>query len=123
MRARAQHRASGEPAPSGSTGSLPSTLPLPSTPPARAGHAWAHLHRQDTSALLHRRAWSSVLTRVGEQNLAEAAYRFNRGFQLRELLPRFATAMMQCKPCPEPVLRALSDFHNVRVRANQVSLR
>ncbi|MGX9971394.1 hypothetical protein ACUZXJ_22835, partial [Xanthomonas euvesicatoria] len=38
--------------------------------------------------------------------LAEAAYRFNRRFRLREMLPRLATAMMRCKPCPEPLLRA-----------------
>ncbi|SMQ95950.1 IS1595 transposase [Xanthomonas fragariae] len=44
--------------------------------------------------------------------LAEAAYRFNRRFQLRELLPRLTKAMMQCKPCPESVLRAASNSHN-----------
>lgn len=43
--------------------------------------------------------------------LAEAAYRFNRRFRLRELLPRLATAIMRCKPCPEPVLRAANNFH------------
>ncbi|MDC9650441.1 IS1595 family transposase, partial [Xanthomonas euvesicatoria] len=42
--------------------------------------------------------------------LAEAAYRFNRRFRLREMLPRLATAMMRCKPCPEPLLRAASNF-------------
>ncbi len=43
--------------------------------------------------------------------LAEATYRFNRRFRLRELLPRIATAMMRCKPCPEPMLKAASNFH------------
>ncbi|PPU78353.1 hypothetical protein XhhCFBP4925_18035, partial [Xanthomonas hortorum pv. hederae] len=43
--------------------------------------------------------------------LAEAAYRFNRRFRLREMLPRLATAMMQSNPCPETVLRAASNFH------------
>ena len=43
--------------------------------------------------------------------LAEAAYRFNRRFRLRETLPRLATAMMRCKPCPEPRLRIASNFH------------
>ncbi|AOY65968.1 IS1595-like element IS1595 family transposase [Xanthomonas euvesicatoria pv. euvesicatoria] len=43
--------------------------------------------------------------------LGEAAYRFNRRFRLREMLPRLATAMMQSNPCPEPVLRAASNFH------------
>ncbi|MCC8914350.1 IS1595 family transposase, partial [Xanthomonas euvesicatoria] len=39
------------------------------------------------------------------------AYRFNRRFRLREMLPRLATAMMQSNPYPEPVLRAASNFH------------
>lgn len=43
--------------------------------------------------------------------LAKAAYRFNRRFRLHEMLPRLATAMLRCKPCPEPVLRAASNFH------------
>jgi transposase-like protein len=43
--------------------------------------------------------------------LAEAAYRFNRRFRLREMLPRLARAMMLCKPHPEPVLRMASNFH------------
>lgn len=43
--------------------------------------------------------------------LAEAAYRFNRRFHLREMLPRLATAMMHCQPCPEPRLRVASNFH------------
>ncbi len=43
--------------------------------------------------------------------LAEAAYRFNRRFHLREMLPRLARAMMLCKPHPEPVLRLTTHFH------------
>ena len=43
--------------------------------------------------------------------LAEAAYRFNRRFRLRDMLPRLATALMRCKPCPERVLRSASNFH------------
>ncbi len=42
--------------------------------------------------------------------LAEAAYRFNRRFQLRELAPRLASALMGCKPCPERLIRAASNF-------------
>ncbi|MHB8447327.1 MAG: IS1595 family transposase [Rudaea sp.] len=44
--------------------------------------------------------------------LAEAAYRFNRRFRLRELLPRLARAMMLCAPCPEPILRLATNFHD-----------
>ena len=43
--------------------------------------------------------------------LAEAAYRFNRRFRLRETLSRLATAMMRCKPCPKTRLRIASNFH------------
>lgn len=43
--------------------------------------------------------------------LAEATYRLNRRFRLREMLPRLATAMMRCKPCPEQHLGVASNFH------------
>ena len=43
--------------------------------------------------------------------LAEAAYHFNRRFRLKEMLPRLAIALMRCKPCPEPILKAASNFH------------
>lgn len=43
--------------------------------------------------------------------LAEAAYRFNRRFRLTELLPRLTRAMTRCKPWPEPILRAVDNFH------------
>lgn len=42
--------------------------------------------------------------------LAEAAYRFNRRFRLPEMLPRLTRAMVLCKPCSEPQLRAASNF-------------
>ena len=42
--------------------------------------------------------------------LAEAAYRFNRRFRLREMVPRLARAIMTCKPCPERALRLASNF-------------
>lgn len=42
--------------------------------------------------------------------LAEAAYRFNRRFRLRSLVPRLARAIMLCKPCPERSLRLASNF-------------
>ncbi|XUP36991.1 IS1595 family transposase (plasmid) [Xanthomonas axonopodis pv. vasculorum] len=43
--------------------------------------------------------------------LAEAAYRFNRRLRLEKMLPRLATALMRCTPCPERVLRMASNFH------------
>lgn len=41
--------------------------------------------------------------------LAEAAYRFNRRFRLRELMPRLLTAMVLCCPCARPMLRQASN--------------
>lgn len=43
--------------------------------------------------------------------LAEAAYRFNRRFHLATMLPRLLRAMVLCKPCAEPSLRATGNFH------------
>lgn len=43
--------------------------------------------------------------------LAEAAWRFNRRFRLRDLLPRLATAMMAATPMAEPILRSTGNFH------------
>ncbi|MFO1516056.1 MAG: IS1595 family transposase [Lysobacterales bacterium] len=42
--------------------------------------------------------------------LGEAAYRFNRRFRLREMLPRLLHAMIGCSPCAEPLLRQASNF-------------
>lgn len=50
-------------------------------------------------------------SKYARRYLAEAAYRFNRRFRLREMLPRLARAMMLCKPHAEPVLRMASNFH------------
>ena len=49
--------------------------------------------------------------RYARRYLAEAAWRFNRRFRLREMLPHLATAMMRCKPCPERQLRLASNYH------------
>lgn len=42
--------------------------------------------------------------------LGEAAYRFNRRFQLPELLPRLLRAMVLCGACAEPLLRQASNY-------------
>jgi hypothetical protein len=42
--------------------------------------------------------------------LGEAAWRFNRRFRLRELVPRLLRAMILCGPCAEPILRQTSNF-------------
>ena len=40
--------------------------------------------------------------------LAEAAWRFNRRFDLKILVPRLLVAVTRCKPWPERCLRAVS---------------
>lgn len=42
--------------------------------------------------------------------LAEAAYRFNRRFDLSKMMPRLLRAMTLCQPCPEPLLRKASNY-------------
>ncbi|MGD3046758.1 IS1595-like element ISXo2 family transposase, partial [Xanthomonas oryzae pv. oryzicola] len=63
-----------------------------------------------------KRAISGTYHAVGQAKyarryLAEAAYRFNRRFDLKQMLPRLATALLRCTPCPERVLRMASNFH------------
>lgn len=48
--------------------------------------------------------------KYARRHLAEAAYRFNRRFRLREMTPRLAYAIMACKACPEPTLRLACNF-------------
>lgn len=48
--------------------------------------------------------------RYARRYLAEAAYRFNRRFRLREFVPRLLRAMVLCMPCPEPLLRQATNF-------------
>lgn len=42
--------------------------------------------------------------------LAEAAYRFNRRFRLRDFVPRLLHAMILCGACAEPLLRHANNF-------------
>lgn len=48
--------------------------------------------------------------RYARRYLAEAAYRFNRRFRLREFVPRLLRSMALCAPCPEPLLRQATNF-------------
>ncbi|QCZ74351.1 IS1595 family transposase [Xanthomonas citri pv. punicae] len=76
-----------------------------------AGARWVNVVlgnlKRAISGVYHAIAQSKYARRY----LAEAAYRFNRRFRLPEMLPRLATAMMRCKPCPEPALRMAGNFH------------
>src|SRR5450759_3862845 len=53
---------------------------------------------------------NDVPFRDARRYLGEAAYRLNRRFRLRELVPRLLRAMVLCGPCAEPVLRQASNF-------------
>ncbi|QBG93833.1 hypothetical protein EYR26_23265 [Xanthomonas oryzae] len=55
--------------------------------------------------------FSGATQEYARRYLAEAAYRFNRRFDLKQMLPRLATALLRCTPCPERVLRMASNFH------------
>ncbi len=70
-----------------------------------AGARWVNVVlgnlKRAISGVYHAIAQSKYARRY----LAEAAYRFNR------MRPRLATAMMRCKPCPEPALRMAGNFH------------
>ncbi|MGH8115417.1 MAG: IS1595 family transposase [Rhodanobacteraceae bacterium] len=48
--------------------------------------------------------------RYARRYLGEAAYRFNRRFRLSEMLPRLTRAVVLCEPCPEPFLRATTNY-------------
>lgn len=54
--------------------------------------------------------------------LAEAAYRFNRRFQLNEILSRLYHVMVRSKPSPEHCLRATTNYASCRFDANQENL-
>jgi hypothetical protein len=41
----------------------------------------------------------------GDRCLAEIAYRFNRRFNLKDLLQRLLIDRLECQPWPEPLLR------------------
>ncbi|OLG32042.1 transposase, partial [Xanthomonas oryzae pv. oryzae] len=49
--------------------------------------------------------------KYARRSLAGAAYRFNRRFDLKQMLPRLATALLRGTPCPERVLRMASNFN------------
>lgn len=49
-------------------------------------------------------------SKYARRYLGEAAYRFNRRFQLPKLLPRLLVAVIACGPCAEPLLRQASNY-------------
>jgi hypothetical protein len=49
-------------------------------------------------------------SKYARRYLGEAAYRFNRRFQLSRLMPRLLVALVVCGPCAEPLLRQTSNY-------------
>ena len=78
-------------------------------PPKNAVHAGSTScspTSSDPSAAAH----AIRQAKYARRYLGEAAYRFNRRFRLREMLPRLLHAMIVCSPCTEPLLRQASNF-------------
>jgi hypothetical protein len=85
------------------------------TPGGRAatqvrGARWVNILLGNVKRAISGRYHAIRQAKYARRYLAEAAYRFNRRFRLRELLPRLARAMMLCAPCPERSLRLASNF-------------
>ncbi|MGH9808234.1 MAG: IS1595 family transposase [Terriglobia bacterium] len=74
------------------------------------GARWVNIVLSNVKRAISGRYHAIRQAKYARRYLAEAAYRFNRRFRLRELLPRLARAMMLCTPCPERSLRLASNF-------------
>lgn len=76
------------------------------------GARWANIVLSNVKRAISGRYHAVKQHKYARRYLAEAAYRFNRRFRLREMLPRLLRAMVCCTPCPEPTLRFASNFHD-----------
>lgn len=74
------------------------------------GARWANVVLGNVKRAISGRYHAIKQAKYARRYLAEAAYRFNRRFQLREMLPRLLRAMVVCAPRPEPLLRAATNF-------------
>jgi len=74
------------------------------------GARWVNVVLGNVKRAISGRYHAIKQRKYARRYLAEAAYRFNRRFRLRELLPRLTRAMMLCAPCPERSLRLASNF-------------
>lgn len=75
------------------------------------GARWANIVLANVKRAISGRYHSVKQFKYARRYLAEAAYRFNRRFRLREMLPRLLRAIVLCAPCPERSLRLASNFH------------
>lgn len=74
------------------------------------GARWVNIVLSNVKRALDGVYHSVKQRRYARRYLAEAAYRFNRRFRLREFVPRLLRAMVLCAPCPEPLLRQATNF-------------
>ncbi len=76
------------------------------------GARWANTLLGNVKRAISGRYHAIRQSKYARRYLAEAAYRFNRRFRLADLLPRLLRAMALCAPCPEPILRAATNYHS-----------
>ena len=75
-----------------------------------AGARWVNTVLSNVKRSISGTYHSIRQAKYARRYLGEAAYRFNRRFQLPELLPRLLRAMVLCGACAEPLLRQASNF-------------
>jgi transposase-like protein len=76
-----------------------------------SGARWVNVLLGNLKRAISGRYHAIRQSKYARRYLAEAAYRFNRRFRLREMVPRLARALMLCKPRTESALRMASNFH------------
>jgi len=74
------------------------------------GARWVNIVLSNVKRAIGGRYHAIRQAKYARRYLAEAAYRFNRRFRLREMVPRLVRAIMLCGPCPESSLRLASNF-------------
>lgn len=75
-----------------------------------AGARWVNIVLSNVKRSLGGTYHAFKQGKYARRYLAEAAYRFNRRYRLREMLPRLLHAMILCAPCAEPILRATTNY-------------
>ena len=74
------------------------------------GAKWANVVLANVKRSISGAYHSVRQSKYARRYFGEAAYRFNRRFKLREMLPRLVRAMTACLACPEPLLRKATNF-------------
>lgn len=75
------------------------------------GARWVNVLLGNVKRAISGRYHAIKQAKYARRYLAEAAWRFNRRFRLRDMTPRLVRAMALCAPCAEPVLRAATNYH------------